>query len=144
MKLEELENIDEIYENEEIANILSEVIFAPSYGKLKSISEGIYRKKHAKFYILKRDTQVIAVVGVMFRDIKNIEIKHIAVAKDENKNVVKAQLIDLLKEKLNVSSFRIEIERESIGFYKKNGFKCEAMDDKGYGIQSFLCIKNYK
>lgn len=141
MELVQLDQTEDLYEKKEIYDIIARAVFAPTEGKIKSISEGIYRKKHARVYLLKEDEKVLAVLGLLIPSRNRIEIRHIAVAKEEERKGYGRSSIELLETLLEPDELFLETDDAAVKFYRKLGFKSKKMPDTGMGITRYFCSK---
>lgn len=139
MKLIEIKDNEEIYTNEDIKRIISFTMFRPSVGRIKSIAQSLYSKQQGLFYTAVEDEKIVGIIGVKRVDNLRLEIFHHAVDENMRKQGIGRRMIEELALIAEVDAITAEVEYKPTKFYEKCGFKCELMDDKGLGIELFLC-----
>jgi hypothetical protein len=112
--------------------VINSSIGAPTLQKITQILQEY--EKSDQFLIGAFSSQdLIGVIGFELIS-TNIIIKHISVLDDFRKQGLGQQLINYIITLYPKASFLAETDNDSVGFYKKMGFNCRAIEGK-YGIR---------
>jgi len=139
MRLLEIYDYKEIYENEDIVRIVSHALFNPTPGKVQSLAQGVYGKQQGKFYTAILDDKIIGIVGIKRIGAKKVEIMHIAVDEPYRGKGLGKQMIQELITEANPKEIFLETDNDGVHFYRKCGFKTKKLPDQGFGTDRFLC-----
>lgn len=141
MKIYKIENHQEIIENETISKIISYAMFNPTEGRIKSAVEGIYGKQQGRFYVAEEDDIIVGIIGVRRVDNAFVEIMHIAVEENHRLKGVATQMVKHIEQAERVDEIIAETDDDSVGFYRKRGFKVKGHEDVITGATRYSCKK---
>jgi N-acetylglutamate synthase-like GNAT family acetyltransferase len=140
MELITIEDHSEIYQNEEIANLLSQTMYSPTSGKVRSVAEATYSKFKNRFYIAMENQKIIGILGTSKVNHGVCTILHLAVDKELDKDAVGKAMIDVLKEeRSDIIELAVSCDRDSLSFYKTSGFKVLKAPSNDIDIEMYDC-----
>lgn len=113
-----------------LGSVISASIGSPSAEKIAQVLQN-YKQQNQFLIGAFASKNLIAVIGFELKGTQAI-IKHISVSDDFKKHGIGNCLIQKVIKDHVLSSILLETDDESVGFYKKLGFKCEPFDSE-YG-----------
>ncbi len=139
MKIRLIEQTNEIYERDDIAEVLEMCVVACTRGKLQSIAQSVYGKTQGRFYVLEVDGQAVGVLGGTEIDRYQFVIKHIAVRKQSQKHGFAKSLIDFARQDRQYKKMVIEVDESAMRFFKGYGFTCKRIKDHPLDLVRYNC-----
>ena len=139
MKIKLIQETNEIYERDDISEVLELCVVALTRGKLQSIAQSVYGKNQGRFYVLEIDQVAVAVLGGTEIDRYHLIIKHIAVLPTQRrKNLAKA-LVDFAMLDRSYKKMSIEVDESAVPFFKKYGFSCKLIKNHPLDLVRYQC-----
>ena len=129
MKYYKLEQHKKIHTQEDIKDLMAQLIFNPTEGRIKSAAEGIYGKEQGRFYVANDNEKVVGILGVRRVDNTFVEIMHFIVAEGSRNQGIGHGLIDCLKNCERVDYIITSCDDKLLDFYKKLNFECKEEED---------------
>ncbi|BEP29877.1 hypothetical protein [Helicovermis profundi] len=141
MRLYKIDKAKEIFENKEIADVISLAIINPGMGKLQNIAQSIYSKQQGIFFTAVKEDIVIGIIGLKRLNKDQVEIMHLAsnLEIEEEKKELYKDMIYEAKKLIDVKEIVIEITHTDLKLYKSIGFKCKKMPEQGLDYDRFFC-----
>jgi N-acetylglutamate synthase-like GNAT family acetyltransferase len=143
MKYYKLENTQSIYTHEAMKQLMTETMFNPTDGRIKSAVEGIYNKEQGRFYVAEEESEIVGILGVRRVDNTFVEIMHMAVKEKMKKKGVGRGLIDCVLNVERVEKIKVTCDEASKGFFKSCGFACKEDIDPITYAASYYCEKKW-
>ncbi|MBN2794782.1 MAG: GNAT family N-acetyltransferase [Clostridia bacterium] len=142
MKIYKLEDHKKIYLDERLMALMSQSMFNPTEGRIKSAAEGIYAKEQGRFYIAEQE-EIVGILGVRRVDNTYVEIMHFVVdSKLRNKGIGTA-LIQYMEDVERVEQIIARPDTASLKFFENFGFDVEEKDSIT-GLVEYICTYNCK
>lgn len=129
---------EEIYQNQEIARLISYSIFQPTKGKIQTAAQSVYSKQQGIFYVGLEDDEMVGVIGLRKVDNTKLEILHLAVDEKKRKRGFAKNMIKEAFFNDNVLMMACESEHRTVRFYKNCGFKTQLIPNE-MGIDRYMC-----
>ncbi len=141
MQFIELTDYTLLYVDKEIMGVLGQAMFMPTAGRMKSAAEAIYSKQQGSFYLCKDGDTLLGVIGLQRTDNIQVEIMHIAVAKDHQGKGVGRFMIEEAFRYSGTDTIVAETDSDAVDFYKKCGFKVKLQKDNILDTDRYWCVK---
>lgn len=128
-----IKNIKEIVAtSEDVLEIIKYSHFNPTEEKLSKLVQKYHENKGILPFASFNRNQISGIIVLKKTNNESYEIIDIAVDKDYRRQGIASKLIDYVIEKLNIKILFAETDDDAVVFYKKYGFKTEAVKNEGY------------
>lgn len=140
MKIERIESSTELYENPEIAQLLSLCLLTSTPGKLQSLAQSVYGKTQGRFYVLYENEAVVGILGGSEIDRTHFVLKHCAVLPEHRLKGYASALLKHALEERQYRTMEAETGPEAIDFLKAQGFTCKRIKNHILDLHRFECL----
>lgn len=144
MDIIRIEDFQEIYENDEISELLGTAMFNPTPGKIQSLAQSIYAKTQGRFFIARHEGVLVGLAGFSKIDNHKLILKHLAVLGTYQRQKVASNLLDSIIDSEKIQMIEAETDDEGVGFYKGYGFKVTKLPFDDARGQRYLCVFTVK
>lgn len=142
MKIYKLEDYKQIFNDPKISAVISQSMFNPTAGRIKSAAEGVYAKEQGRFYIASEE-ETIGILGVRRVDNAYVEILHFAVDAEHRNKGVGTALVNYMEDVERVDEIIARPDEKSIGFFKAFGFDIDE-EETITGSIEYVCTYRLK
>lgn len=142
MKIYKLEDHKKIYLDEKLIALMSQSMFNPTEGRIKSAAEGIYAKEQGRFYVAEED-EVVGILGVRRVDNTYVEIMHFVVEQKSRNKGIGLALIKYMEDVERVDQIIVRPDTTSLKYFEKIGFQVKEQDAIT-GLIEYICTYNCK
>ncbi|MCA0384024.1 MAG: hypothetical protein LCH34_00345 [Firmicutes bacterium] len=125
MKLKRIEHYQEIYETSAISDLMSQVIFNPTPGKIQNIAQSIYAKTQGRFYTVSVEERLIGLIGFSKVDNHKLILKHYFMQPAYDQANHKFEVMQEAMRLERASTLECECDDTELSFYKRHRFKIE-------------------
>ncbi len=125
MKLKRIEQYQEIYETSAISDLMSQVIFNPTPGKIQNIAQSIYAKTQGRFYTVSVEERLIGLIGFSKVDNHKLILKHYFMQPAYDQANHKFEVMQEAMRLERTSVLECECDDTELSFYKRHRFKIE-------------------
>ncbi len=138
MKLIQIENHMDIYEDKTIKEVLFLAIHGATDGKVKSAAQSLYSKQQGLFYVCEKEEQVVGIIGLKQIDNEKLELVHLAVVPEQRGADIGKWMIDKVMDFTRIPAMYMEADAREASYLEKKGFEVKEMDDSG--LDQYLCV----
>jgi len=139
MNIVKINDFKEIYNNEEIVELVSLCLFNPSLGKVQSLAQSLYSKNQGVFYKAVLNDEIIGIIGGKVIDGCKLELHHLAVKKSFRLMGTAKTMIKSIIELEEVDQVFCEVDHKIVNFFKKCGFSASLIEDEFLGSETYYC-----
>jgi len=140
VKLKEITDYREIYENSDLARLLGLALNSPTPGKVRSAAQGAYSKQQGHFFaVLGEDGSPIGIAGYRTVDNNKMILLHVAVDPAHRGQGVGRRMVETLRSFLKSGAVMAEVSPAQSGFLEALGFQCKPGGDPEVDDSLVLC-----
>ncbi len=140
MKLKEITDYREIYEDSDLARLLGLALNSPTPGKVRSAAQGAYAKQQGHFFAaLDGEGRPIGIAGYRTVDNNRMVLLHVAVDPAHRGQGVGRRMVETLRGFLKQGEVTAEVNPGQSGFLEALGFQCRPGGDPEVDDSLVLC-----
>lgn len=144
MDIIKVESYETIYLDHEISELLSTIIFNPTFGKIQNVAQSLYAKTQGRFYVIKTDNLLVGLMGFSKIDNYKLVVNHFAVKAPFQRHKIGTELLTGIIEREGVTEIVVDASEEDLPFYKGFGFTVEKSHFEEARGRRFLCVYKKK
>ena len=84
--------------------------------------------------------ELVGLIGVIYESTNEIELKHIAIKPNYRGKGIGSEMVNEFIKTKKIVRIKAETDKDTVGFYEKNGFSITSLGEKYPGVERFECI----
>lgn len=142
MNIIRINDFNEIYNDQDIIELVSLCLFNPSLGKVTSLAQALYSKKESVFYKAVINDEIIGIIGGNVINSTQLELLHIAVKKTHRLQGKSKIMLQSIIELEDVKQVYCEVDHKIVNYFSNLGFSTTLIDDEVLGSETYHCELN--